>query len=153
MARRCGSLQHQAALGLCVLCTAALLGACGGGAGPDTNPGTPVTPLNIRAFVYQPPSPIHPGQTLTFTARILEQQIISVKVLANGESHGELRADLHDDGVAPDETAGDFTFTGSAVWEPALGTGIMAVSLSVQALHNGELVTDKRLAPWLHVDP
>jgi hypothetical protein len=153
MARRCMSLQRRVALGWIAFSAAVLLGACGGGTGTDPNPGGPAGPLDIRSFNYSPPGPIHPGDTLTFTARILEQQVVSARVLANGESTGELRVDLHDDGVAPDVAAGDFIFSGSAVWAPELGTGIMAVSLSVQATVNGSLVQAKRLAPWLHVDP
>jgi hypothetical protein len=153
MAKRLVSLLGRMALGLCLLGIAALLGACGGGTGVDDSSGTPAVRLDIRSFSYSPPSPIHPGEMLTFTSRILEPNVVSVQALASGESHGELRVNLHDDGVAPDETAGDLMYTGAAVWDPALGTGIMAVSLSVQATVNGTPVLDKRLAPWLHVDP
>jgi hypothetical protein len=131
----------------------ALLWACGGGPGLDPNAGPPPVGLNIPAFSYAPPSPIRIGDTLTFTARILEPQVVSVQVLANGESHGELRVELRDDGVAPDAAAGDFTYTGAAVWTPALGPGVMAVSLTVTALVNGNLVSANRLSPWLHVAP
>lgn len=153
MARSKMSLHRPAALGALAFSIIALLGACGGGTGVAPDPGPQPVHLDIRSFSISPPSPIHLGDTLTFTARILEQQVVSAQVLATGESHGELRVDLHDDGVAPDVTAGDFIFTGDAVWEPALGSGIMAVSLGVQAMVNGSLVNDKRLAPWLHVNP
>lgn len=153
MARSIRSLHRRAALGVLAFSLTALLAACGGGTSVAPNPGPQPVHLDIRSFNISPPGPIHLGDTLTFTALILEQQVVSAQVLATGESNGELRVDLHDDGVAPDIAAGDFIFTGDAVWAPALGTGIMAVSLGVQAMVNGELVTDKRLAPWLHVDP
>lgn len=153
MTNHCLDLRRLTAAGLCLFCTAVVYVACGSGSDVVANPGAPYVRLNISSFGFTPPSPIHLGDTLTFSARVLEQQVVSVQVLATGESNGDLRVELHDDGVAPDETAGDAMYTGAAVWAPELGTGIMAVSLSVQAMRNGELVSDKRLTPWLHVEP
>jgi hypothetical protein len=135
-----------------VLAMLVLAGACGATAPADSGGADPLQ-LDIPAFGYFPQSPLHLGETLKLTARILEPQLLSSEVFITGESNYDLLLTLRDDGVAPDFMAGDKVFTAAVVWEPGLGTGIVAVSLSVHALRGEKEVEDKRLAPWLHIEP
>jgi hypothetical protein len=138
---------------LAMVCGVLLLSACGGGVGAPAD-GAPVhQQLDIRGFSYSPPSPIHVGDFVRFTAAIYQPDTISAQVYAVGEGNGELMLDMRDDGISPDVLAGDNIYTTAVEWPEAIGVGIMAVSLEVRAMLKGAVVTDKRLVPWLYVDP
>lgn len=135
------------------ICGMQLLVSCAGGNDGQPAGNGSVQQLDIRGFAYVPESPIRVGDVVRFHAAIFQPDVVSAQVHAAGEGNGELRLDLRDDGLEPDIVAGDHIWTAAVAWPAEIGAGIMAVSLEVQALVGGVTVTDKRLAPWLYVDP
>jgi hypothetical protein len=89
--------------------------------------GVTMAKLPVGDIGYQPPSPVHAGQLLTFTAELPQGMIYSASVNA-GAAWNELQlVTLLDDGVLPDQTAGDRTFTGQLKWKAEYGTGEVVV--------------------------
>ncbi len=138
---------------IAILCTMVQVVACASGGNQPDNGTVVPQQLDIRGFSYLPPSPIHVGDLVRFTAAIFQPDLVSAEVFATGEGNGDLRLALRDDGVTPDVVAGDHIWTAAVQWPAEIGVGIMAVSLEVKATVAGVLVTDKRLVPWLYVDP
>lgn len=104
--------------------------------GPPMVPayGVQMVPLEIKFYTYTPSSPVHVGDTLTFTAQLEPAQYLQANVAAGNTVepfHEWLHVQLHDDGVAPDTVAGDNVFTGSGRWLAEYGTGEMKAHLGV----------------------
>jgi hypothetical protein len=93
-------------------------------------------PLEVTAFSYAPPSPAHVGDTLTFYAELEPAVERSADVYA-GQQLEQFHVQLHDDGQAPDVTAGDNVFSGSGVWLARHGTGPENASLYAQGSKDG----------------
>ncbi len=91
--------------------------------------GSPAVPLEVKSFTFDPLDPIHPGETLTFTAEIAQVAEPHVVVYAVPGQTGDFSMELHDDGLAPDAEAGDFIFAGQAVWGEEYGTGKFTLRL------------------------
>lgn len=92
--------------------------------------GMPSVPLDVHSFSCSPPSPVHVGDTLTFIAEIGTADNVQASVTAGNGVYDRLSLELHDDGLAPDATAGDNIFTGSGQWLAKYGTGATQASLT-----------------------
>lgn len=91
--------------------------------------GPPAVPLAVKSFTFAPPGPIHTGDLLTFTAEIEPVTDPAVVVGVQTGLPGTFRAELHDDGAAPDTVPGDSIFSGAGVWGPEYGTGKFTLTL------------------------
>jgi hypothetical protein len=137
---------------LCMLCAS---GSCGhrsvfeepGFDHPDYGP--VYVELPIGDVGYQPPSPVHVGTVLTFTAQLPQGEISAAIVSAGFWAEVELL----DDGVLPDQEAGDRTFTGQLEWKAEYGTGKMSALLSASGTLNGRDASGGELFPQLTVLP
>ena len=85
--------------------------------------GAPPAPITVKSFTFAPPGPIHTGDLLTMTAQIEPVANPSVHVYTRIGVPGGFQAQLRDDGVAPDQVAGDYVFTGMERWLAEYGTG------------------------------
>jgi hypothetical protein len=88
-------------------------------------PTVPPVPLTVRSFGYQPPGPIHVGDTLLFSVQVPDGDIREVYALAHQTGDMKMFVRLHDDGVAPDIAAGDRVYAGEVQWQASYGTGRM----------------------------
>ncbi len=98
--------------------------------------GMPSVPLDIAAFSYTPPSPIHTGDTLTFIAQLEPAQNVAADVYAE-VAPALFHVQLHDDGLAPDALAGDNVFSGSGQWTAECGTGPQRLHLYARGYKPG----------------
>ncbi len=110
--------------------------------------------VEIQHFGYQPPGPIHAGDTLTFSAAISAPGQFELTAHADrfGVAAG-LVVPLHDDGVAQDSQAGDGIYTGAGVWLAEYGTGRMDTSVSTHGKVRGRPANDYQDGPPLEVKP
>jgi hypothetical protein len=108
--------------------------------------GVQYVPLTITSFSYSPPSPAHVGDTLTFVAQLELADMRTADVSA-GNLTETLHVTLHDDGVAPDATAGDSIFTGSGQWLAQYGTGQTQAVLSAQGNKQGAAAHGNAMLP------
>lgn len=108
--------------------------------GPPIVPayGVQMVPLDIKSYTYVPPSPVHVGDTLTFTAQLEPAADRHANVYATN-TQVMFRVPLHDDGVAPDAAAGDSVFSGSGQWQAAYGTGELQAHLMAYGTKQGVL--------------
>ena len=113
----------------CWLCAVGLLAGCPaplaiGVYGPQ--PAYGVTPpphdptVQITDFSYTPSSPIHRGDTLTFTAKLSRPAPGNALEVVLGDPARNFAA-LRDDGLAPDDHANDGVYRGTAVWKYSFG--------------------------------
>jgi hypothetical protein len=100
--------------------------------------GPPAVPLEVKSFTFAPLGPIHTGETLTFTAEIEPVEHLSAFVYAEPGQPGSVHFDLRDDGVPPDQTAGDNVFTGAGQWLTEYGTGKFTLHLVAGGEKNGQ---------------
>lgn len=92
--------------------------------------GPPPAHLAVKSFSFAPLGPIHTGDLLTMTAQIEPVANPHVHVYTLLGVPGGFQADLLDDGVAPDQVAGDYIFTGTERWLAEYGTGKFTLYLS-----------------------
>lgn len=78
--------------------------------------------VTITDFSYSPASPIHVGDTLTFRATLTRPTAAGF-VCAVVSIPEAVRVRCNDEGLPPDEVAGDSVYSGALVWDSALGTG------------------------------
>lgn len=76
--------------------------------------------VELIDFSYTPASPIHVGDTLTFTATLNHHSVSSDLVVRLGEPPVDM-VPLNDTGYPPDVTANDGVYTGNLIWTPELG--------------------------------
>lgn len=155
--RRWTGLAWQVLAALCALLATGLT-ACSwftiGRGGPDYGVLTvPPVPLTVRNFSYQPPSPIHLGDTLTFTVEVPDGDIREVYALAYQAGDMKMYVQLHDDGVAPDATAGDRHYAGEVQWQASYGTGRMDMMGNALGTAQGEEAYGEMAGPPLEVLP
>ena len=86
--------------------------------GVQTPPHDPT--VELIDFSYTPASPIHVGDTLTFSAKLNHHSEAADLVVRLGEPPVEMAA-LRDDGSPPDLKANDGVYAGKLVWTPELG--------------------------------
>lgn len=111
-------------------------------------------PVEIKNFGYQPPSPIHVGDTLTFTAELPVAGMLGATAYAGRPvDNSGLRVELHDDGVAPDKLASDGIYTGAGVWLAEYGRYTMQTKISAQGEVNGKPCASSEDGPPLEVLP
>lgn len=126
------------------MCVAGVLGGCGylkHRQEPDGDivPPYGITPvrLPLGAVGYLPPSPIHAGTVLTFTAEIPRGEIFQAAVAVGAPTTILLPVRLLDDGEAPDVTANDRVFTGQLHWKPEYDQGEIYLTLQASGVDNG----------------
>lgn len=89
--------------------------------------GSPIPPqphdptVELVDFSYTPQSPIHLGDTLTFTAT-LNHHASGCILKAYAREQGLTLAYLNDNGISPDTTANDGIYTGMFTWEQEMDT-------------------------------
>lgn len=110
-------------------------------------------PLDIAAFSYAPPSPVHTGENLTFTAQILQGDVSNAWVQAAIPGVGGMDVILRDDGLAPDVIAGDRVFSGARQWLANYGTGTAQVRLLASGMLDGQPASGAKDAADLQVLP
>lgn len=108
--------------------------------GPVAYGPPPVEILEILSFSYAPPSPVHVGDTLIFTAQLepAADRTAEVNVYPFNTALETFHVQLHDDGLAPDAAAHDGIFTGSGQWLAKSGTGAQHVWLKAQGIKQGK---------------
>jgi hypothetical protein len=116
-------------------------------------PGNGAVALQIQDFNYTPPSPVHIGDTLTFTALIPEGENVSVVGFAGAPGGNSVEIPMHDDGVTPDEAADDRIYSGALLWLAEYGTGKMTISILASGTLQGSNAESKRKGPQLEVLP
>lgn len=84
----------------------------------------------IADFSYSPASPIHIGDTLTFTATLTHAAPGNVLQVVAGEQPVNFVL-LRDDGWAPDTHANDGVYRGTLLWKASFGP-VTSLSLKVQ---------------------
>jgi hypothetical protein len=92
--------------------------------------GAPPASISVKSFTFAPPGPIHTGDLLTMTAEIEPVANPQVNVYTRMGVPGGFQAELRDDGVAPDEAAGDCIFSGTECWLAEYGTGKFTLYLT-----------------------
>jgi hypothetical protein len=115
--------------------------------------GIPSVNLPLGAVDYQPPSPVHAGTVLTFTAELPQGEMLEAAVSVGTTELGWHTAQLLDDGSFPDQTAGDRVFTGQLQWQATDGTGKLIVCLNASGTIQGQPAYGSKQYPELKVLP
>jgi hypothetical protein len=115
--------------------------------------GAPPAPLTVKSFSFAPLGPIHTGELLTMTAEIEPVANPSVRVYTRMGVPGGFQAELRDDGVAPDQVAGDYIFTGTERWLAEYGTGKFTLYLSAGGGEMGHWAQGQAESGILKVKP
>lgn len=114
-------------------------------------------PMHVQLPVgdvgYQPPSPVHAGTMLTFTAQLPQGNISQAVIDAGTAGSSWQHVELFDNGVMPDQAAGDRIFTGQLVWQAEYGRGEIYVRMLAIGQLDGDDAQGGRILPTLTVLP
>jgi hypothetical protein len=109
--------------------------------------------LPVGDVGYQPPSPVHSGAVTVFTAQLPQGEITQVEADVNAAGRISQSIAMLDDGVLPDQTAGDRTFTGQLKWKAEYGTGEVEVRIVASGTLDGKSAVADEQLPALTVLP
>lgn len=109
--------------------------------------------LPVGDVGYQPPSPVHTGAVTVFTAQLPQGQITQVEASLNAAGRISQEVPMLDDGILPDQVAGDRTFTGQVEWKAEYGAGEVEVWFTAFGMLGGEDAMVQEELPTLTVLP